>query len=133
MQKWRNWQTRRLQVPVAAMSCGFKSHLLHHRRAARAVVPELRLAFFTFVFGTSLKAKKYLSISGEAAEDDCACVKSRFLVAFMCFITKFEFVNEILFFLYLQAICGILYLITRNSLKGDIYERRLFKSCGRYP
>ena len=29
MQKWRNWQTRRLQVPVAAMSCGFKSHLLH--------------------------------------------------------------------------------------------------------
>ena len=29
MQEWRNWQTRRLQVPVAAMSCGFKSHLLH--------------------------------------------------------------------------------------------------------
>ena len=28
-QEWRNWQTRRLQVPVAAMSCGFKSHLLH--------------------------------------------------------------------------------------------------------
>ena len=23
------WQTRRLQVPVAAMSCGFKSHPLH--------------------------------------------------------------------------------------------------------
>ena len=29
VQEWRNWQTRRLQVPVAAMSCGFKSHLLH--------------------------------------------------------------------------------------------------------
>ncbi len=28
-QKWRNWQTRRLQVPVVAISCGFKSHLLH--------------------------------------------------------------------------------------------------------
>ena len=29
MQKWRNWQTRRLQVPVVARSCGFKSHLPH--------------------------------------------------------------------------------------------------------
>ena len=29
MQEWRNWQTRRLQVPVVAISCGFKSHLLH--------------------------------------------------------------------------------------------------------
>ena len=29
MRKWRNWQTRRLQVPVVAISCGFKSHLLH--------------------------------------------------------------------------------------------------------
>lgn len=28
-QEWRNWQTRRLQVPVVAISCGFKSHLLH--------------------------------------------------------------------------------------------------------
>ena len=28
MQEWRNWQTRRLQVPVVAISCGFKSHLL---------------------------------------------------------------------------------------------------------
>ena len=25
MQEWRNWQTRRLQVPVVARSCGFKS------------------------------------------------------------------------------------------------------------
>ena len=29
MRKWRNWQTRRLQVPVVARSCGFKSHFLH--------------------------------------------------------------------------------------------------------
>ena len=29
MQEWRNWQTRRLQVPVVAISCGFKSHFLH--------------------------------------------------------------------------------------------------------
>ena len=29
MQEWRNWQTRRLQVPVTARPCGFKSHLLH--------------------------------------------------------------------------------------------------------
>ena len=29
-QEWRNWQTRRLQVPVVAISCGFKSHLLHY-------------------------------------------------------------------------------------------------------
>ena len=28
-QEWWNWQTRRLQVPVVAISCGFKSHLLH--------------------------------------------------------------------------------------------------------
>jgi hypothetical protein len=31
MQEWRNWQTRRLQVPVVAISCGFKSHLLHKK------------------------------------------------------------------------------------------------------
>ena len=30
VQEWRNWQTRRLQVPVVAISCGFKSHLLHY-------------------------------------------------------------------------------------------------------
>ena len=28
-QEWWNWQTRRLQVPVVAIPCGFKSHLLH--------------------------------------------------------------------------------------------------------
>ena len=31
VQEWRNWQTRRLQVPVVATQCGFKSHLLHLR------------------------------------------------------------------------------------------------------
>ncbi len=34
-QEWRNWQTRRLQVPVTARPCGFKSHLLHKRRGCR--------------------------------------------------------------------------------------------------
>ncbi len=29
-QEWRNWQTRRLQVPVVARLCGFKSHLLQN-------------------------------------------------------------------------------------------------------
>ena len=29
MRKWRNWQTRRLQVPVVAIPCGFKSRLPH--------------------------------------------------------------------------------------------------------
>ena len=32
VQEWRNWQTRRLQVPVVATSCGFKSHLLQYFR-----------------------------------------------------------------------------------------------------
>ena len=41
VQEWRNWQTRRLQVPVAAMSCGFKSHLLHSLKRERAEVSEL--------------------------------------------------------------------------------------------
>ena len=30
VQEWRNWQTRRLQVPVVAISCGFKSRFLHY-------------------------------------------------------------------------------------------------------
>ena len=31
LQKWRNWQTRTVQVRVVAIPCGFNSHLLHHR------------------------------------------------------------------------------------------------------
>ena len=27
MQKWRNWQTRTVQVRMVAILCGFKSHL----------------------------------------------------------------------------------------------------------
>src|SRR5699024_4493077 len=39
MQEWRNWQTCRLQVPVVARSCGFKSHLLHlHKTAAGNII-----------------------------------------------------------------------------------------------
>ena len=30
-QKWRNWQTRTVQVRVVAIPCGFKSHLLHKK------------------------------------------------------------------------------------------------------
>ena len=37
MQEWRNWQTRRLQVPVVAISCGFKSRFLHSFYARNAV------------------------------------------------------------------------------------------------
>ncbi len=29
LQKWRNWQTRTVQVRVVAIPCGFDSHLLH--------------------------------------------------------------------------------------------------------
>ncbi len=29
------WQTRRLQVPVVARLCGFKSHLLHKKEAVK--------------------------------------------------------------------------------------------------
>ena len=32
MQKWRNWQTRTVQVRVVAIPCGFDSHLLHEAR-----------------------------------------------------------------------------------------------------
>ena len=28
-QKWRNWQTRTVQVRVVVIPCGFDSHLLH--------------------------------------------------------------------------------------------------------
>ena len=37
-QEWRNWQTRRLQVPVVAISCGFKSHLLHSVKREEALI-----------------------------------------------------------------------------------------------
>ena len=36
MQKWRNWQTRTVQVRVVAIPCGFDSHLLHCRINGRA-------------------------------------------------------------------------------------------------
>ena len=37
MQVWRNWQTRQIQVLVIAISCGFKSHHLHHEKRHRLV------------------------------------------------------------------------------------------------
>ena len=33
MQKWRNWQTRTVQVRVVEIPCGFDSHLLHGRES----------------------------------------------------------------------------------------------------
>ena len=32
MQKWRNWQTRTVQVRVVAIPCGFDSHLLQEKK-----------------------------------------------------------------------------------------------------
>ena len=40
MQKWRNWQTRTVQVRMVAILCGFKSHLLQVLRSL------LRLLFY---------------------------------------------------------------------------------------
>ena len=46
-QEWRNRQTRRLQVPVAAMSCGFKSHLLQFKNRRHGDVSVSFLIFLT--------------------------------------------------------------------------------------
>ena len=43
LQKWRNWQTRTVQVRVVAIPCGFDSHLLHQRKRRAKV-----LRFFDF-------------------------------------------------------------------------------------
>ena len=32
MRRWRNWQTRWIQVPVVAILCGFKSHPPHQKK-----------------------------------------------------------------------------------------------------
>ena len=40
-QKWRNWQTRTVQVRVVAIPCGFDSHLLHESEEQK---------FLTFLF-----------------------------------------------------------------------------------
>ena len=47
-QKWRNWQTRRLQVPVVAISCGFKSHLPHSKFLDKSLGFS-RFGLFSFV------------------------------------------------------------------------------------
>lgn len=38
-QGWRNRQTRKLEVLVRAILCGFKSHLLHHNGTVLCIVP----------------------------------------------------------------------------------------------
>ena len=56
MQEWRNWQTRRLQVPVVARSCGFKSHFLHsflfYPKSKKQKRPTPALLFFYSFFVT---------------------------------------------------------------------------------
>ena len=49
-QKWRNWQTRRLQVPVVAISCGFKSHLLHYNAKQTRFQMEAGLFFLFLIY-----------------------------------------------------------------------------------
>ena len=46
---WRNWQTRWIQVPVRAISCGFKSHRPHQGSAVGRL-----LSFFSFLQKLSL-------------------------------------------------------------------------------
>ena len=55
MRKWRNWQTRRLQVPVVAIPCGFKSHLPHFlfaliQETGAAIRPLLFLIYSVLLF-----------------------------------------------------------------------------------
>ena len=57
-QEWRNWQTRRLQVPVVAISCGFKSHLLHTRPQQNL------LRFFLCCIENSLYSDRYAASRG---------------------------------------------------------------------
>ncbi len=40
--KWRNWQTRRTQNPVAFGPCGFDSRLRHSRKAPEPALFSLR-------------------------------------------------------------------------------------------
>ena len=39
MQKWRNWQTRTVQVRVVEIPCGFDSHLLHEEECRDPMDP----------------------------------------------------------------------------------------------
>ena len=66
MQEWRNWQTRRLQVPVVARSCGFKSHLLHSFLFQVHITPPRKSlilrGFSLFIFLLYIKFWKNLPI-----------------------------------------------------------------------
>ena len=46
--RWRNWQTRWIQVPVVAILCGFKSHPPHQKSRMHQ-----RSGFFTFHYSLS--------------------------------------------------------------------------------
>lgn len=60
-QKWRNWQTHRLQVPVVAIPCGFKSHLLHTTNSAKQDSYCLAFALFGF-FVSQLSMRNLLFV-----------------------------------------------------------------------
>ena len=60
MRKWRNWQTRRLQVPVVAIPCGFKSHLLHRRDT----ISDLAYRIFLYL----KRCGRYAKLRGSCAD-----------------------------------------------------------------
>ena len=53
LQKWRNWQTRTVQVRVVAIPCGFDSHLLHQWKRRAKV-----LRFFCFIGSYTAKVSE---------------------------------------------------------------------------
>ena len=62
-QEWRNWQTRRLQVPVVAISCGFKSRFLHGKSQA---LQNFAAPFVWRLRYTDARLKKQLTCGGKS-------------------------------------------------------------------
>ena len=59
-QEWWNRQTRRLQVPVVAIPCGFKSHLLHRRDT----ISDLAYRIFLYL----KRCGRYAKLRGSCAD-----------------------------------------------------------------
>ena len=60
MRRWRNWQTRWIQVPVVAILCGFKSHPPHQKSSSFGLLFLLRKqhkSHFAVLFKNPLQAK----------------------------------------------------------------------------
>ena len=67
--KWRNWQTRRLQVPVSLGTWGFKSPLAHKCDVARhrqGLNPRVQVFL---CFGSSAGVSKVRILSGRYASE----------------------------------------------------------------